>query len=479
MKFLPDAPVTTPDVLTAVEAVPTIRGYRGAPSRVNAGYAALAATCTGAALILRLDGSTKLYAGTASALYEGSGSTWTDRSRVGGYTTGDVRWQFAAFGDTSLAIAKSIQLQSATTAAFADVANAPKAACMDTVGGFVMLGNCDDTGTGLSTGYGDQPHRWWCSQIFNATGTWAPSVTTQATSGLLISSPGAITAVKRLGSQVVYYKKNAMHIGTYVGPPSVWDFAQVPGEAGAHNEECVVPVGAQHFFIGTDDIYVYDGSRPQSIGSGVREWFFARLNKQFAYKIIGLHDVQTGTVWWWYPAESSTTPSAALIYNYKSGTWGHITSSISAALQSVTSQITYDGLGSLYTNYDNLPNIAYDSPFWQASAQVLSVFDTTTLHTLTGTSSSSSITTGLVGSQESYAFCDRVRMLYRTKPDTATLTPYQYEQPGYVVGTGSATTNDDRFDMLVSARWHQFKVDFTGAMEVEALTPRMKAISRE
>lgn len=479
MKWLPDAPETTPDVLVDVEAVPTVRGYSGAPSRVNAGYAALAATCTGGALIVRLDGSTKLYAGTTSALYEGSGSTWTDRSRAAGYTTGDVRWQFTAFGDTSLAICKSVQLQSATTGSFADVANAPKAACMDTVGGFVILGNCDDTSTGLSTGYGDQPHRWWCSQVFNAVGSWAPSVTTQATSGLLISSPGAITAVKRLGSQVAIYKKNAIHLGTYVGAPEVWNFQQVPGDAGTHSQEAVVSVGSAHYFIGTDDIYVYDGSRPQSIANGVREWFFSELNKKFAYRIIGLHDVQTATVWWWYPRGSSETPSAALIYNYKAGTWGHVTSSISAALQAVTSQITYDSLGSLYTNYDDLPVIAYDSPFWQASAQVLSVFDTTTLYTLTGASSSSSITTGLVGSQEQFSLCDRVRALYRVKPDSATLTPYGYEQPGYVVSTGSATTNDDRFDLLVASRWHQFKVDFSGAVEIESITPRMRAVSRE
>lgn len=329
MKFLPDAPRDTPEVLTEVEAVPTVRGYAGSPTVINGGYAALSAACNGAALIFKLDGSMRIFAGTQSKLYEGSGGTWTDRSRAGSYTTGDIRWCFAQFGDTTLAINKATVLQSSTSGAFADVANAPKAAVMETVGGFVMLANTDDSGLSITGGpNAEQGNRWWCSQLFNATGTWAPSAATQATTGLLVSSPGKIVALKRLGDQVVAYKQRAIHVGQYVGPPDVFDWQLVPGEIGTWSNEAVVSTGTAHLFIGYENVYRFDGSRPVPIGDGIREWFFARLNKSYAYLIAGIHDRNTSTVWWWYPSGSNTTLDSVLIYNYAADRFGHISDGV-------------------------------------------------------------------------------------------------------------------------------------------------------
>ncbi|OPZ11422.1 MAG: hypothetical protein BWZ07_02031 [Alphaproteobacteria bacterium ADurb.BinA280] len=486
MKFLPDAPRDTPEVLTEVEAVPTVRGYAGSPTVINGGYAALAAACNGAALIFKLDGSMRIFAGTQSKLYEGSGGTWTDRSRAGSYTTGDIRWCFAQFGDTTLAINKATVLQSSTSGAFADVANAPKAACMETVGGFVVLGNTDDTGLAITGGpNADQGNRWWCSQLFNATGTWAPSAATQATSGLLVSSPGKIIAMKRLGDQVIAYKNRAIHVGQYVGPPDVFDWQLVPGEIGTWSNEAVVSTGTAHLFIGYENVYRFDGSRPVAIGDGIREWFFARLNKQYAYLIAGIHDRNTSTVWWWYPSGSSTTLDSVLVYNYAADRWGHATDATLGAavtvypVQTIQAQITYDNLytslGISNPQYDQMPNISYDSPFWQASAPVMAVIrDDKVLYTLTGSASDSSITTGYWGDQERYSFCDRVRAKYRTKPTDSTLTPYAVTELGADVATGSATLNVDRYDVLQSARWHKFKLEFVGPVEVEAVTPRLK-----
>ncbi|MFW1836891.1 hypothetical protein, partial [Acinetobacter baumannii] len=79
LQYLPDMPENTAELLTSVEAVPTVRGYAGAPSGV-ADYSALAAASTGAATVYKLDGGTRVFAGTQSALYEGSGATWSDVS---------------------------------------------------------------------------------------------------------------------------------------------------------------------------------------------------------------------------------------------------------------------------------------------------------------------------------------------------------------------------------------------------------------
>lgn len=475
LSFLPDAPESTPDILTDVDAIPTLRGYSGPPANLTAGYAALAAACIGAALMFRLDGTTRLLAGTQSKLYEGSGTSWTDVSRVGSYTTGDTKWRFAQSGNTSLAISKAVQLQSSTSGAFANVANAPKAALMETVGDFVLLANCDDTGTGLATGYGDQPNRWWCSQIYLPTATWAPSVSTQATSGLLVASPGACTGLKRLGAQAVIYKARSMYLGTYVGAPEVFQWQLIPGEIGVANNEAVVSIGAAHLFVGFEDIYSFDGSRPTPIGAGIKEFFFADLNKSYAYRIEGIHDFQNQCVWWFYPSGASTTLNAAIIYNYRTQRWGRTSRSIECPLTSVASAVTYDGLATLFASYDLLPAISYDSPFWQSGAPILSVIDTThTLNTLTGTAATWYITTGYIGDDAKVLTCTRVRPRYGSKPMTASMTAYSSMALGDVPTTGSTSDiNGNRYDLIQSARWHQFNLTMTGDGEIQAVLPEM------
>ena len=472
--FTPDAPYTTPNMLMDVEALPTFAGYGGAPSNVTAGYAALAAACNGAVLLYKLDGSTRLIAGTQSKLYEGSGGTWSDVSRGGAYTTGDVKWRFAQFGDRSLAVSQSIQLQQSTSGAFADIANAPKAALMESVGGFIMLASTDDTGTGLGTGYGLQQNRWWCSAIFSPTTTWSPSVTNQCTSGLLVSAPGAITALKRLGDNCVAYKQRAIYMGQYVGAPDVWRWDLVAGEIGVANNECVVSIGSSHLFIGYEDIYQFDGSRPVAIGEGIKKWFFANLNKTYQYKIEGIHDYNTQSVWWFYPKGTATTLTAALIYNYKTGKWGHITKSIECPLTSVISGVTYDGFGALFTTYEDIPAIGFDSPFWQGGAPINTVIDTShVLYTLTGSSTSGYIKTGYYGDDEMVSTCTRVRPRMRTKATTSTITPYTLTYQGGTPVTGTASSiNVDRFDVMQASRWHNFLLSFTGDFEIEEVLPK-------
>lgn len=473
--FFPDAPESTPDVLVDLDAIPTARGYGGAPSPVSSGYDPLASACTGAALLTRLDGNQRLFAGTQTKIYEGSGMIWTDVSRAGSYVTGDVKWRFSQFGNTSLAVSKAIQLQYSNAGAFANVANAPKAAIIVAVKGFIILLDIDDTGTGLLTGFGDSPDRWWCSAYNAPLFSWAPSAASQATTGRLVSAPGPLTAGHELGDTCVAFKKKAMYVGQFTGDQSVWRWDLVPGEVGVANNECVASTGTALLFIGNDDIYSFDGSRPVSIGGGIKEWFFARLNKTYAYKIEAQHDSINGCVWWYYPSAGSTTLDSAIIYNYKTGKWGATTRAIECAVTTVNGAITYGTLGDLFATYADIPEIAYDSPFWQAGAPVLGIIDTAhTLNTLTGVPGPSYVVTGYMGDDQRVTFCDQVRPRYGQRPTTATLTPRGVMALGDVAVAGAARAiNGNRFDVMQSWRWHGFRMDFSGTWELQAVLPRL------
>ena len=462
--FKPDVDPTTPGVITAcTDLLPTLKGFKARPSASASGYAALAAACTGAAVILKLDGTSRMFAGTGTKLYEGSNLAWTDRSRGGNYSA-TINWRFTQFGNSTLATNKTDVLQVSTTGAFADISGAPKASTMDAAAGFVMLGATND-GT-----YGDQTDRWWCSAYQDATsGTaWTPDVTTQCTTGRLIDAPGGINCIKALGSNFVAYKAKSMFLGSYVGAPSVFSWVQIPGEIGTNSQESVVSIGTSHLFIGNDNIWMFDGSRPVPIGSDINQWFFARLNKAYRHLIRGLHEKEATRVWFFYPSENSVTNDSAIIYNYTTDRWGTATLTTEIPLEYLNGTITFASMGTLFSTFADIVAVPFDSDYWMQAAAVPAYFDSAhTLQLLIGTSSGCSITTGDIGDDTQLSLATRVRPRFLTSPTTGTMVNYFRDNLGDDATEGeSATLDSGKFDVLCSARWHHFKYTYTGDVEV-------------
>jgi hypothetical protein len=464
--YVPDIDPTTPGVLTdVVNMVPSVKGMKGAPSTVSAGLSALAAACQGLALITKLDASRRTFAGTSAGLYEAAASSWTDRSKGGGYSIGtDNRWSFAQFGDISLAAAKSETIQFSTSAAFADVAAAPKAKLIAVSSGFVMACDTND-GT-----YGDSPDRWRCCAYLDYT-DWTPSVVTEAATGRLVDSPGPIYALKDLGSGFIAYKKDSIFVGSYVSAPAIWDWQQVPGRVGTISNSAVVNVGYAHVFMGMDDFYIMDGARPVSIGSGIREWFFANVNSTYLFKTQGAFDQPNQNIYWWYVPRSNTsgTLSEAVVYNLTSKRWGKVVATIEAVSDYVTAGITYEGLGTAYSTYESLPTtISFDSPYWTSASPVLSLFKTDhILYTLTGASASSSLTTGVLGDDEKRSTVTRVKPRFITAPSSASIQVQCDDDFGDSFSTvTSVTLTNNTFDFIQDARWHKFVESFVGPVEI-------------
>lgn len=464
--FAPDIDPTTPGVITAIaNMVPTIRGsYVGAASGADVGMDALAAAALGAAICTTLAGTNRLFAGTTTKLYEKSGTGWTDVSRVAAYGATETNpWRFAQFGDVSLAVNKADQLQSISSGA--DFANlsAPSAGVMCVSNGFVMLGNTNNGGSG--TAYGDSPNRWYCSGIFDET-TWTPSVTTQCATGLLVDTPGGITAMRTLGANVVVYKDGSMYLARYEGPPAVWRFDLVTTEVGCSSHEAVVELDNAHFFIGPDDFYRYQpGGLPVPIGAPVKEWFFSRMNQSYRSRIRSAHDRVNALIYWFYPS-SETSLDSCVVYNYKSNKWGVADRSIECAVDYITGGYTYDTLP--FSTYDTWPEVSYDSPFWNAQSRYIGYIGTDhKIVTLTAASATSSLTTGHYGNDDEYSLLSRVTLRYLDKPTSAEMTNYYQDEHGGDWTTDITTAESSgRFDVLRSSVWHKASFAFTGDVEV-------------
>lgn len=464
--FAPDGDPSTPGIITDCEmSLPTVRGYKGAPSAVSTSLPALAAACVGAAYVSLLDGSYRFFAGSRTELYESATTAWTTRSAATYTGSAEGRWRFAQFGNTTYATNKIDAMQSSSSGNFAAVTG-PKASIVEVVAGFVFAADTNEAT------YGDQSDRWWCS-AFNDGTDWVPSTTTQSTTGRLIDTPGALTAFRQLGSDVVAYKRRGMWIGRYVGSPTVWEFTLISSVIGSPSQESVVPVDSLHYFVGDNNIYRFDGSQPVPIADAIKTWFFGDLNSKFKYKITGYHDKANSLIYFYYPSTASSNGvlDSAIVYNYVSGKWGRANRNIETVVDFLTQVVAYDNFGDYFSTYADIPSISYDSNFWNEGSPTATIFDTThTVKTLNGASSSSSITTGDMGDDYRFSLLQQARVRYATAPTTATMINYYRNVEGGTLTTdATATMTDGRFDVLRDARWHRLKFSFTGDVESMAL----------
>ena len=477
--FAPDLEAPTPGVLVdCAQFIPYRSGMEAAPSlQTPAGVPTLAAACQGAAVLTRLDGTRRLIAGAQTALYELTGGAWDNVTRVAAYTGGsDSRWSFTQFGNTTIAANRADVLQFSNSGDFADIGSgAPRADIVFSVGAFVMALNVNDGA--------EKPDGWHCSAAFNAN-DWNESTTTQSASGRLVSTPGALTAGARLGEYAVAYKASSIYLGQYVGAPVVWDWLLVSGgEAGCVGKEALCDVDGAHFFVGSDNFWLFNGTQPVPIGDGqIRQWFFDNSDAANLFKTKCVYDRQQNRVWVFYPSAGSSVCNSAIVYHLQNKQWGRADANVQAVLNYVSAGFTIDGLNTLSGTIEGLPDIALDSQYWLSGGKALSVFNPANqLQTYTGAAGASSFTTGDAGDDDAVTLLKQIRLRFAAgaQPAAASCsTQHKMNSGDSYTGGSVSTINDGKFDVLKSARWHRATISMTGNARVTGINPTLTPAGR-
>lgn len=479
--YSPDTDPTVPGTLTDVMSlVPSMKGYKAAPSPIQSALPALDSACYGAASLKRLDGVTRFFAGTATSLLEASTGAWLDVTRISSpyALTTDSRWCYAQYGNTSLAANKSTPIQYSNSGEFDDISGAPSAAVIDVVNNFVFAGNTSD---GI---YGDSPDRVWWSALGDYS-DWTPSAATQAGTTRATSKAGKVTAVKRFGSSMIIYKAESMFIATYVGLPLIWDVQDIQGEIGTPCQNTVVNVGTpdypRHIFMGLTDFYQFGGGQPSPIGSPLKETVFNEINNASIENSYAMHDRINSRVYFYYPSGGATLPNKCVVYNYKTNKWGRDDRGIECAAEFVSPAMTYGDLGDFYSTYGDLPNVSYGSSIFSTSADVPAIFSTDhTLYSLNGVPGGSSFTTGDYGDEITYKMLKRVKPEFIVAPNGASMTNYYRDSLGDALSPDQTVNMSNfRFDILRSARWHRIAINMNGDAELNSLAAIFKGNGNE
>lgn len=361
-------------------------------------------------------------------------------------------------------------------AASATMQSAPIASILEVVQGFVFA---FDTTDPLN---GHRPNGWWCSGLYDQT-NWYPDQSTQGANGVIVDQPGKITAAKALGTNIIVYKAQSMFYGVYEGPPVIWAMNQISPQVGTPAQECVVPVGSVHYFLGTDkQVYMFDGTTPTPIGDEVHDWLGSTWSSIYQSVVQSYHD-QTNTLIYWYFVSTNQQGSdidTCLVYNYRTGKFGRADMPIQATVQAVSGQITWDGMGSLpnVSTWSTLPQIPYNSPYWMQSSINQGVVDTTNrLQQMNGASKTSSLTTGWLG--DDYNYMDWLGFVPRfsQQPQACTGVARTMSQLGGTMFTdwSIGPFYDGELASDFSSRYCQVTLSFTGDHEILGMASRIES----
>jgi hypothetical protein len=470
--FSPDLPASTPGVLVnCVNFIPYESGMKSAPSPIALDAAAvLPSPVQGCAVLEKLNGQRRLFAGTQTKLYELSGVAFNDISRALPYIGSlDGRWSFSNFGDAFLAANGFDKIQRSTTGVFSDIADAPAAKIIFAVGYYIVALNTPS-----------QPNGWACCDKFNDQ-VWTSSLSNLADSGELLATPGAITAGAKLGDLAVAYKARGIYVGNFVeSQTQTIDWRQIPaGFAGCVGQDAITFIDDLHFFVGPDNFWIFDGSRPVPVGNlQVRQWFFENVAPDYLYKTQCVYDRQNNNVYVSYVGTDSTVVNKSLVYNTVSKQWGRFDFAIQSIFNYTRLPLTIDQLDTLSATINGLPAIPLDSQYWLNGSKAIAYFDgSNKMQISIGQSISSSFTTCDFGDDQSVSTLSRLRLRYAAGKNPVSATAKSFYKFGsgdsYLLGS-SGLVNDGKFDARQSGRWHNAAFIFNGDCKVEQVSAEVK-----
>jgi hypothetical protein len=348
----------------SVNAIPVQDGWGPMPSLIP--YSdALPGPCFGATIVRDSDGGFFIVAGTQSALYRLTGTSWTNISGASApYSVADSdRWQFARFGTQLIATAlgKPPQVLDVDLGGnFADLANAPQAKFVCVAGDFVVFGHLLN-----------EPYTLKWSGINDAT-YW--TVGERGSDVQLLPDGDEITGLFGAPKGAYIFQRNAQRTMSF-NPASGYTFTidVAHPTRGSLAPLSIVQVGPGDFiFLSQDGWFRGSGANCTPIGvERVDKWFFDSIDTEDLAIVRCVADPFEKIVWAQYPIQAG----GYTLLGYKWSLDRFCTADnagITELVSLVTQAATIDSISDTIDSVD----IAIDSRFFKGGAPIFSGFTT-------------------------------------------------------------------------------------------------------
>lgn len=355
--WTPDQPVIYgPHLRAAKNVTPKLQSY-GPFKALTSGTDALASRPYGSGSFRDKDGTTHVFAGDATNLYElANDGSWTDETRLSGgdYATGTTStWRFAQFGDFCIASNWNDDIQVFTMSSGSNFAalggSPPRARHIATFRDFLVVGNTDTSNFEV---------RW--SAINDITG-WTSGTDQSDTQTL----PDGGIVQGFAGSDVLYiFQQARIRRMQYVGPPLIMQIDPITEDLGCVEPNSIADFGAGAAFLSNDGFYVLMNDQLQPIGAEiVDKWFQDNFNTSFSHRMSAAADTKSKVIYWSFPSTAAVTgrPDTILMYNWVAKKWAYASLDHEGIGRVYSLGYTLDSLDSLTTDIDSF-DVPLDDP---------------------------------------------------------------------------------------------------------------------
>lgn len=456
-EWLPDQPAyRNPGLLQAQDVFPAARGYLPVGT-LTAVTTALDNRPRGALQARDTSGNVYQYAADKTKLYQNIDGTWTDRSKVGGYSAvSEGRWEFAVWKNKAIAtnFADNPQVITFAGTAFADLTTAFKAKHVAVVRDFVVFGNTSDS----SEGNVPDRVRW---SAFNDETDYTVSASTLSDYQDLKTA-----AVERIfgGEYAVVFQKNSVWRMTFVGAPVVFQFDEVLPGIGLLAEGAAARLGDTIYFLSGKGFFALEaGARARPIGAGrVDRYVLDAIDETKLHRLSAAADPRTQRIFFSYIETTSNNPNKVIVYDAAFDRWSLLDERVELLWDAGTTDTTVDSLVGILVDDTN---VAVDSSRWVGGEPSIAAFDGDFKSGFfDGSNKTALIETG------EFEFNDggRARVNgFRGLVDGGTVTAEvgsrnsQSESTSY--GSTLSVYANNRFTTRVNARYHTFRFNLAGA----------------
>lgn len=437
--------------------VPRGDGYGPFPSSLPFSTA-LPAACRGAFFALKSDGSTEVFAGTATKLYRMNNTTygWVDVSKgAGSYgaLSANAQWQFAQTGNLVWATHANVVLQvydMGSATAFADgLGSPPQAAYISTVGRFLVLSGL------LSTPYRIQ---WSGLNNYNSATSWTSGV---SSSDFQEFPDGGIVRGVAGGEFGLIFQDQAIRRMSYVGGNLIFQIERITQDMGLFAPYSIARAGQTILFYSGKGFYKIDpGGLPVQVGrEKVDRTFSADLDRGNMQLFTAASDPRTTRVYWAYRSVGSVVSGSydkILGYDIVLDRW--FTLSVSGEYLFGLSQagLTLEALDTISLSLDAL-TLSLDG-YAAASQPEISQFDTShRLSFFRGPSLEATMQTAEQGTDNERIFVRGFRPVTDAASFFGSINYRETIQATTTVGAESAVnTRTGRCDFRRSTRYGRF-----------------------
>ncbi|MBI0162170.1 hypothetical protein H3V17_00690 [Bartonella sp. M0283] len=316
-----------------------------------------------------LDGTTSVFAGTATKLFvlDNTDLSWRDITQTGKiYSASDeARWSFASFGNFIIAVNKNDPPQVFElnrSAKFRNLGgNPPRAGAVKVWGDFVCLMQLPDN-----------PNRVYWSGLNDAE-FW--TVGEKSCDYQDFPDGGSVQGSSEATNPIIFLQ-SAIYRGTFIpGSDIIFSFQKIHDKRGAKSSNSISSRGEFSFYADEGGFFqiTSDGAVTPIGFEKIDRSVFTRMNANNLAEMFCAIDPFYNRVYWAMDYNGSGVMNELMVYDWGLQKWTVISIAASSIMPIYTSGYTLDGLDNISTILENLP-FSLDSKIWQGGAPILGAF---------------------------------------------------------------------------------------------------------